>query len=72
VTAEEWREILAAHGHACAYCGKPGRMTRDHVVPIARGGRDEYTNVVPACKTCNTRKGARTIARFIELLEANP
>ena len=45
------------------YCGarhKDGALTRDHVVPISRGGRDRWSNVVTACKSCNTRKGNRT------------
>jgi 5-methylcytosine-specific restriction endonuclease McrA len=47
----------------CAYCG--GRfqlrdLSREHVVPISRGGRDAWTNTVTACRPCNTRKGSRT------------
>jgi hypothetical protein len=47
----------------CAYCG--GRfehraLTRDHIVPKARGGRDTWTNVVTACRYCNMRKACRT------------
>ena len=43
----------------CAYCG--GRfmvrdLSRDHVVPVSRGGRDSWTNAVTACRGCNTRK----------------
>lgn len=47
----------------CAYCG--GRfmlrdLSRDHVNPVSRGGRDSWTNTVTACRSCNTRKGSRT------------
>ena len=47
----------------CAYCG--GRfmlrdLSRDHVNPVSRGGRDSWTNTVTACRSCNTRKGNRT------------
>lgn len=47
----------------CAYCGDritPGSLTRDHVFPRARGGRDVWTNVVAAHRSCNMRKGCRT------------
>lgn len=44
----------------CAYCGERVATTRDHVVPLARGGKDEAANVVPACLPCNVRKGTRT------------
>jgi hypothetical protein len=47
----------------CAYCGERFErraLTRDHIVPKARGGRDAWTNVVTACRLCNTRKACRT------------
>jgi 5-methylcytosine-specific restriction endonuclease McrA len=45
------------------YCGTEHpdyRLTRDHVNPISKGGRDIWSNVVAACRSCNTRKGNRT------------
>lgn len=50
----------------CCYCGtrkRPEQLTRDHVVPISRGGKDHWKNVVTACKPCNQRKGACTPER---------
>jgi hypothetical protein len=47
----------------CAYCGndyKNDDLTRDHVHPRSRGGRDVWTNVVTACGSCNKHKDART------------
>lgn len=47
----------------CAYCGERfdrRSLTRDHIVPRARGGRDVWNNVVTACKCCNMRKACRT------------
>lgn len=52
--------------HLCCYCGsqkRPELLTRDHIVPLSRGGRDHWKNVVTACKPCNQRKGARTPER---------
>ena len=52
--------------HLCCYCGnrkRPEQLTRDHIVPLSRGGRDHWKNVVTACKPCNQRKGARTPER---------
>jgi 5-methylcytosine-specific restriction endonuclease McrA len=50
----------------CQYCGrhvtelKPREsLTRDHLMPISRGGSNEWTNVVAACSPCNTKKGNR-------------
>ncbi|MBN9422810.1 MAG: hypothetical protein BGO63_02245 [Candidatus Accumulibacter sp. 66-26] len=47
--------------YLCCYCGarKPAHaLTRDHVRPLSRGGRDSWKNVVTACRACNQRKGA--------------
>jgi len=34
-------------------------LTRDHLLPMSRGGGNEWTNCVTACSSCNTRKGNR-------------
>jgi hypothetical protein len=47
----------------CAYCGgtiAPADLSRDHVLPRARGGKDIWSNVVAAHRSCNMRKGCRT------------
>ena len=44
----------------CQYCGgvhKTNDLTFDHVIPKSRGGRTSWTNIVTACRDCNTRKG---------------
>ena len=49
--------------NVCMYCGQQfrvGELTRDHITPISRGGRDVWTNVVTACRRCNNHKGGRT------------
>ncbi len=50
--------------HLCLYCGKPNEdrhLTRDHVVPISKGGEDTWMNVVSACRRCNQFKGNRLL-----------
>lgn len=62
LTAAEWQEILDAHGHACRYCGRTDLpLTQDHVIPLKRGGSHSKENIVPACRPCNSRKGARLL-----------
>lgn len=47
--------------HRCRYCGVAGSgLSLDHVVPQSRGGANEPWNLVTACGSCNSRKGART------------
>ncbi len=61
-TVAEWREKVAEFGSRCAYCREEKPLTRDHVVPISRGGTDDIENIVPACRSCNSRKNARSAA----------
>lgn len=47
----------------CQYCGdtfKTQELTFDHVTPRSRGGRTAWTNIVTACRDCNTTKGSHT------------
>jgi len=46
----------------CLYCGGTFALhdlSRDHVLPISRGGEDIWTNVVSSCRRCNSRKADR-------------
>ena len=52
-----WRRRLAQG--RCGYCGRPTsprELTMDHRVPLVRGGRSTRSNLVPACKACNSAK----------------
>jgi len=54
--------LFARDRHVCAYCGShfvEPELTVEHILPVSRGGRHEWTNVVTACRSCNTRKGNR-------------
>jgi 5-methylcytosine-specific restriction endonuclease McrA len=58
-------DIYKRDKHKCQYCSKkfPDKeLTLDHVFPKSRGGSNEATNLVTACKACNNRKGDRTPA----------
>lgn len=52
--------VLKRDKYTCAYCGKAGATTMDHVVPRSRGGRGEWLNAVAAHSGCNEKKGSRT------------
>lgn len=44
----------------CWYCGQemePSKLTKDHVFPRAKGGKDCLDNIIMVCKTCNSSKG---------------
>ncbi|KAF1710317.1 HNH endonuclease [Pseudoxanthomonas kalamensis DSM 18571] len=55
--------LFARDAHLCLYCGNEfsrPHLTRDHVMPLSKGGRDVWENVVSACFHCNSRKSNRT------------
>ena len=55
--------LFARDQSLCMYCGREcprSSLTRDHVQPVSKGGRDIWENVVSACFQCNSRKGNRT------------
>lgn len=57
------RFLFRRDNHICLYCGNhfaPSQLTRDHIIPRSRGGKDSWTNVATACARCNHAKGART------------
>jgi len=51
------RQIFEAWDNRCAYCGVPAD-TLDHVKPRHKGGATVAANLVPACKSCNRKKGS--------------
>ena len=58
------REMLAAEfAGLCAYCGERTATDQvEHLMPASAFPFDSYFNIVPACTTCNSRKGARSPA----------
>jgi 5-methylcytosine-specific restriction endonuclease McrA len=66
------RNILRRDRYICAYCGvqvgdkrdgivvKKHDFTIDHIVPLSKGGKSTWANLVSCCHPCNHRKGART------------
>jgi 5-methylcytosine-specific restriction endonuclease McrA len=58
--------LFARDSYSCQYCGRHrselrGRqfLTRDHILPMSRGGDNSWKNVVTSCSPCNSRKGNR-------------
>lgn len=63
---EDWSRhavafVMERDGRTCRYCGaRSSPLSIDHVIPRSRGGPDCASNLVVACRSCNSRKGART------------
>lgn len=51
----------------CCYCGHQfprAQLTREHIIPVSRGGPNTWMNCVTACKRCNNHKGSRLLAEI--------
>lgn len=71
------RRLLVITGGVCYYCGKKLYLkkkgsrevvTIDHYVPLSKGGFDDVSNRVPACKKCNNAKADLMPEEFLEKL----
>jgi hypothetical protein len=61
------RRVREAARHRCGYCLSPQRLVMarleiEHVIPRARGGADDESNLWLSCPLCNRRKSDRTHA----------
>jgi hypothetical protein len=57
------RTLFKRDDHRCLYCGNRAsrhQLTRDHVLPVSRGGSNKWENVVAACRRCNWQKDNKT------------
>jgi 5-methylcytosine-specific restriction endonuclease McrA len=59
------RAIVLADSPLCVYCKRVRATQTDHWIPLALGGRDELSNLVPACWPCNRAKGAQMPDAFM-------
>lgn len=57
--------IQEANGR-CAYCDEERSLTVDHIVPVKQGGMHAITNMVMACRSCNSSKGAKNAIDWIK------
>lgn len=65
LTRERWRQIVHDFSVKCAYCGMTEeehletwneQLHQEHFVPLSGGGEYTANNIIPSCRTCNSRK----------------
>lgn len=59
-------QIRARDNHRCAYCGRTetesgAKLHLDHLTPKADGGADVATNLLVACRRCNSARQALSL-----------
>lgn len=62
--------IYLRDGFTCLYCGTdlrnstPQDVTLDHLITKSEGGSNSESNLVTACKKCNSSRGAKSLVEF--------
>jgi 5-methylcytosine-specific restriction endonuclease McrA len=71
------RSIASRDGNACVYCAATAassgaHLHLDHLTPRSRGGEDLASNLVLACRGCNSARKALPLATWCRRLGVCP
>lgn len=68
---EERKKVYEKYNGLCAYCGDIlwlDSFNVDHMIPKKKGGTNEFKNLMPSCRSCNSWKSVWTIDEFREVV----
>lgn len=58
-TFQQWEAAKRHFDNRCAYCGKQKPLQQEHYTAVSKGGSYTASNIIPACGSCNSSKGAK-------------
>ncbi len=61
---QEVESLFKLFDYICLYCSSKA-TTVDHIIPLSSGGTNFVWNLGPACRFCNSKKGAIPPVEFI-------
>lgn len=56
---EEWLLVVDKQKGLCNICKEQKKLTKDHIIPLTKGGMNTIDNIQGLCHSCNARKGNR-------------
>jgi len=65
LTTEARQYIEIIKHDPCVYCGQYGDIVIDHIHPVSRGGDSDWTNLAPACRSCNAAKTNKSLLAYL-------
>lgn len=55
-SSKDWSNCLKYFNNKCCYCDQYEKLTKDHFIPLSKGGEFTKDNILPACLSCNLSK----------------
>lgn len=67
IPPEVRKYVFTRNKYQCQSCGQTkleAELTIDHIIPLARGGTNDISNLQTLCRTCNQKKTDKLDPRF--------
>lgn len=61
ITEDERNQIFDRDNWKCVSCGDIENLQIDHIIPFSKGGTTEDNNLQTLCKSCNYKKGNKSL-----------